>query len=126
MEIGETTTTTATKPQARTGLSGDFDSFLKLLTTQLQNQDPTSPVLQRDSRAMERSLNDNGVKLDGGGLTFSLKQEHPQQDGRGFNPFGRHQASGHSVGEGPTISDSAETEPAVRRSTGLRLLDVSA
>lgn len=25
-------------------LSGDFDTFLKLLTTQLQNQDPTSPM----------------------------------------------------------------------------------
>lgn len=53
MEIGETTTTTATKPQARTGLSGDFDSFLKLLTTQLQNQDPTSPM---DSDQFTRQL----------------------------------------------------------------------
>jgi flagellar basal-body rod modification protein FlgD len=30
--------------QARTSLSANFDTFLKLLTTQLQNQDPLSPM----------------------------------------------------------------------------------
>jgi len=47
-----TTTTNSTIPaatqtqadQARTSLSGNFDTFLKLLTTQLQNQDPLSPM----------------------------------------------------------------------------------
>ncbi|MGB1540522.1 MAG: flagellar hook assembly protein FlgD, partial [Rickettsiales bacterium] len=30
--------------QARSKLSGDFDTFLLLLTTQLQNQDPIEPL----------------------------------------------------------------------------------
>lgn len=40
-----TSATTATaKNDSRTGLADNFDSFLLLLTTQLQNQDPTSPM----------------------------------------------------------------------------------
>lgn len=38
------TTTPAASNSALSKLSGDFDTFLKLLTTQLQNQDPTSPM----------------------------------------------------------------------------------
>lgn len=40
-------TANATQSESKgsiTGLADDFDSFLKLLTTQLQNQDPTSPM----------------------------------------------------------------------------------
>ncbi len=93
-----------------------------LITTE---RPETLELLQRDSRAMERSLNDGGVKLDNGGLTFSLKQEQ-QQDGRGFNPFGRRQASGYSTGQESVASPSFEVEPAVRPHASLRLLDVSA
>lgn len=43
-----TTTTTTTQDTAaeksRTQLSGDFDTFLLMLTTQLKNQDPTEPM----------------------------------------------------------------------------------
>lgn len=38
------TTTTSTSNNASKQLAGNFDTFLKLLTTQLQNQDPTSPM----------------------------------------------------------------------------------
>ncbi len=38
------TTTSNTTSASITGLAEDFGSFLKLLTTQLQNQDPTSPM----------------------------------------------------------------------------------
>jgi flagellar basal-body rod modification protein FlgD len=38
------TTQAATQDAAAQQLSGNFDTFLKLLTTQLQNQDPTSPM----------------------------------------------------------------------------------
>src|SRR5215475_3297188 len=35
---------TATQPDAMKQLSGNFSTFLTLLTTQLKNQDPTSPM----------------------------------------------------------------------------------
>jgi flagellar basal-body rod modification protein FlgD len=38
------TPTAATAPDAMKQLSGNFDTFLTLLTTQLKNQDPTSPM----------------------------------------------------------------------------------
>lgn len=46
MQITPTTTTgtTAAPGSNRIGLADDFDSFLLLLTTQLQNQDPLSPL----------------------------------------------------------------------------------
>ena len=40
--IASTTSTAASS--SRTGIADNFDSFLLLLTTQLQNQDPTSPM----------------------------------------------------------------------------------
>lgn len=39
-----TTSTTSTTSTARTSLATNFQTFLTLLTTQLQNQDPTSPM----------------------------------------------------------------------------------
>ncbi|MGI9451921.1 MAG: flagellar hook assembly protein FlgD [Geminicoccaceae bacterium] len=45
METSAITSATATaKKDARVGLADNFDNFLLLLTTQLQNQDPTSPM----------------------------------------------------------------------------------
>ncbi|MEM8949773.1 MAG: flagellar hook assembly protein FlgD [Pseudomonadota bacterium] len=46
MDISALTSTAAqgTKNDSITGLADDFSSFLQLLTTQLQNQDPTSPM----------------------------------------------------------------------------------
>jgi flagellar basal-body rod modification protein FlgD len=39
-----TTSTSSTSSTARTSLGSNFQTFLTLLTTQLQNQDPTSPM----------------------------------------------------------------------------------
>jgi len=36
--------TSTVESKSTTGIAEDFESFLKLLTTQLQNQDPTSPM----------------------------------------------------------------------------------
>jgi flagellar basal-body rod modification protein FlgD len=47
------TTSTATTPDAMKQLSGNFSTFLTLLTTQLKNQDPTSPM---DSNAFTQQL----------------------------------------------------------------------
>lgn len=44
MAIDPVSGTTPVANNSTTKLSGDFDTFLKLLTTQLQNQDPTSPM----------------------------------------------------------------------------------
>jgi flagellar basal-body rod modification protein FlgD len=44
---------TATSPDAMKQLSGNFSTFLTLLTTQLKNQDPTSPM---DSNAFTQQL----------------------------------------------------------------------
>lgn len=46
METSPVTSTpsAAEKSEKRPGLADNFDSFLLLLTTQLQNQDPTSPM----------------------------------------------------------------------------------
>lgn len=45
MEVSSVINSTSAKAeQDRTKLSGDFDQFLRLLTTQLQNQDPLSPM----------------------------------------------------------------------------------
>jgi len=47
------TATTATTPDAMKQLSGNFSTFLTLLTTQLKNQDPTAPM---DSNAFTQQL----------------------------------------------------------------------
>jgi flagellar basal-body rod modification protein FlgD len=47
------TPSTATTPDAMKQLSGNFSTFLTLLTTQLKNQDPTSPM---DSNAFTQQL----------------------------------------------------------------------
>lgn len=43
-----TTTTSGTTSTAATALSSDFNTFLKLLTTQMTNQDPLNPVDSTD------------------------------------------------------------------------------
>jgi len=45
MDVSSVTgSNTSQATQARQSLSGNFDTFLKLLTTQLQNQDPLEPL----------------------------------------------------------------------------------
>jgi flagellar basal-body rod modification protein FlgD len=42
--VNNSSTTTAASNSARTSLTSNFETFLTLLTTQLQNQDPLSPL----------------------------------------------------------------------------------
>jgi flagellar basal-body rod modification protein FlgD len=44
----QTTTTTAGQTAASTTISSDFDTFLKMLTAQIQNQDPLNPIDSTD------------------------------------------------------------------------------
>lgn len=53
MDIANTLTSTRTtsssaNPQAKPVISSDFETFLKMLSTQLQNQDPLNPVDSAD------------------------------------------------------------------------------
>ena len=48
----------------------------------------TLEVLQRDSRALERSLQDAGLRLADNALSFSLRQEHRQRQGAAGEPSG--------------------------------------
>ncbi|MFN3971523.1 MAG: flagellar hook capping FlgD N-terminal domain-containing protein [Gemmobacter sp.] len=52
MDIATTATATTTRgtaaPQANGRLTSDFDTFLKMLTTQMQNQDPLNPLDSAD------------------------------------------------------------------------------
>ena len=41
----------------------------------------TLDMLQRDARALERALADQGMDMSGGGLNFALRQETPDKDG---------------------------------------------
>lgn len=45
----------------------------------------TLDLLQRDARALERALNDMGLRADSGSLSFSLRDE--RRDGQAFNAF---------------------------------------
>lgn len=59
MDLNPLSSTSGTSPaaaasdKALSGLGSDFNTFLTLLTTQLQNQDPTSPM---DTNAMTQQL----------------------------------------------------------------------
>ncbi|MDA0342308.1 MAG: flagellar hook assembly protein FlgD [Proteobacteria bacterium] len=44
MQVAPLSTTSTASGTALSGLNTDFETFLNLLTTQLQNQDPTSPM----------------------------------------------------------------------------------
>jgi len=44
MDVSAASTATTASTKARQTLSANYDTFLKLLTTQLQNQDPLSPM----------------------------------------------------------------------------------
>jgi len=83
----------------------------------------TLEMLQRDSRSIERTLNNAGLSLENGGLSFSLKQEQ-NQHGQGFNAPSQQQSSTSSGDYGrPDGGDDQLTQQPISVSSQ-RLLDI--
>ena len=83
----------------------------------------TLDMLQRDSRTLERSLNDTGLQLENGGLSFSLKQEQNQQ-GQGFNALSQQQSRAYGGGRGLDEDEDNPPEQEPVRVSQQRLLDI--
>lgn len=64
---GTTSTSTSASGTAQTQLNTDFDQFLRLLTTQLQNQDPLSPMDTNEftSQLVQFSQVEQQIKTNG-------------------------------------------------------------
>ncbi|MGI9436892.1 MAG: flagellar hook-length control protein FliK, partial [Geminicoccaceae bacterium] len=84
----------------------------------------TLDLLQRDGRQLERSLNDSGLRLESGGLAFTLKQDQHQQ-GQGSNASAQHQGRAYQDSEALERAENAGPEPLPGRTGNLRLLDIS-
>ena len=82
----------------------------------------TLGALQRDAAALQRSLNEAGLRLDGGGLSFSLKhdggREHSTPGGAHGLPWRSDRAAGDEAATAPL-----RPGPPAR---SLRLLDIHA
>lgn len=86
----------------------------------------TLELLQRDSRLLERSLGDNGLKLSNDGLSFTLKQDHQQQQQHGQSFHEQAQARQAAVQAERAYDSAFEPEEAPRTLNvdRLRLLDI--
>lgn len=85
----------------------------------------TLDLLQRDSRALERSLHNVGLQLENGGLSFSLKQDQGNQ-GEGFGTASQQQDQRHAGGRGRGDDHGPATEQEPSRLSLERLLDIRA
>lgn len=90
----------------------EFDSGGRIRAAVTADNPYTLDLLQRDSRGLEKALQDAGLRADSGSLSFSLRDEgrqaQQQQSDRG---------SGKAVAfavEGGTASDTPQTTPPVR------------
>lgn len=83
----------------------------------------TLDLLQRDSRALERSLNDTGLQLESDGLSFSLKQEQNQQ-GQGFDTSSQQRSNPDLGGRAHDGNEDAMPEQAPVHTSRQRLLDI--
>lgn len=85
----------------------------------------TLELLQRDSRLLERSLGDSGLKLGSDGLSFALKQDQQQQQpGQNFQQQAEAREQTSRADRAYDDAADIEQDPSVRRIDGLRLLDI--
>ena len=100
----------------------DFSHDNRVSALIAADRSDTLDLLQRDSRALERSLQDAGLRLDHGALSFSLRQEQRGQErGPGTpGPWPRFEA-----GPGPARDADRQGEARPPRWIGAyRLLDI--
>ncbi|MEZ5930538.1 MAG: flagellar hook-length control protein FliK [Alphaproteobacteria bacterium] len=103
----------------------DFEPTGRLKALITAERPETLELLQRDSRLLERSLGDSGLKLSSDGLSFALKQDHQhQQPGQQFHEQAQARQTAYRAGR--AYDDILPAEPAAptRRVDGLRLLDI--
>ena len=81
----------------------------------------TLDALQRDVRALERSLHQAGLRLDSDGLTFSLKREQAHDQAHEERPFA---PPAGDLGDRPVLPADGH-EPPLQWFRGLRALDIS-
>ncbi|MGI9486414.1 MAG: flagellar hook-length control protein FliK [Geminicoccaceae bacterium] len=84
----------------------------------------TLELLQRDSRILERSLGDSGLKLASDGLSFALKQDHSQQHGQGFHEQAQARQTAFRAGRAYDDTPDTEQAPLAMKVDGVRLLDI--
>ncbi|WP_119459818.1 flagellar hook-length control protein FliK [Rhodospirillaceae bacterium SYSU D60014] len=68
----------------------------------------TLDLLQRDSRSLERALQDAGLKTDSGGLTFNLRGDGRQHSNTGFAANEALADSGPERSEPDIVADTSE------------------
>jgi flagellar hook-length control protein FliK len=101
----------------RVDVSMKFDDGRMTAMITADRQD-TLDLLRRDAYGLERSLADAGLKMDGGGLEFSLRGDGGQRD--------RDDDTGRGSRTAAQIPAETELAPAnpTRRTSGLSRLDM--
>ncbi|MGI9510003.1 MAG: flagellar hook-length control protein FliK, partial [Geminicoccaceae bacterium] len=85
----------------------------------------TLELLQRDSRILERSLGDSGLKLASDGLSFALKQDQQQQQqGQSFHEQAQARETAFRAGRAYDDTPELEPMPSTMQVDRLRLLDI--
>ena len=85
----------------------------------------TLELLQRDSRFLERSLGDSGLKLASDGLSFALRQDQQQQQQQqSFHEQAQARQSSFRANDAYDGTTDSEPAPSAQRVAGLRLLDI--
>ncbi len=85
----------------------------------------TFDLLRRDSTALERALAEAGLKLDSGGLNFSLRQQDGQNQQQFANEGNQRQSTGRMQEAGLAALEQDNTPRPSRRSSAAGLLDLS-
>lgn len=85
----------------------------------------TFDLLRRDSHALERALAEAGLKLDSGGLNFSLRQQDGQNPQQFAGEGGQRPATGRMQDASLAANEQDNTPAPTRRSGGAGLLDLS-